>query len=606
MASRLSILLLTAIAIVRIMTAAHELSQTMDEPVHIGAGLQWLAAGRYDADAEHPPLARVAVALGPWLEGAVPTPDANAILYRNGAYRHNLMVARAGNLPFFLLALAVVGLWARRLFGNAAALIAVALFSALPPILGHAGLATTDMAAAATTAAALFCFARWLDAPSWKTALLLGTAIGLGLLSKFSFIIFFPAGAFALAVVRLPMRMPRLAHVAASSALAALLVWAGYRFSTESATALSVQLAPPPPDVVQKYARTPGYEWVRAEHLVSYYAYTDEAARHGKTRIDFVDWAKTSGYPSPLAGRYGDTMAGAPPVARGGAVHSLSPSADLPVPAPSFIVGIHVLEGHMQRGHPAYLLGRYSTHGWWYYFPVVLFFKTPLPFLLLALAGCAFCWRLGGEARGVALAPLAMLLPTMASSVNIGVRHVLPLYPLLAISAAVAVVRLPRLFASLLVAWYVIAGAAAHPDYISYFNELAAAHPERIAADSNLDWGQDLLRLAAIVQREHIRDLHVAYFGTADWPRHLPTAHPLERWTPVTGWVAISEMQRLLGGPDGHGDGYRWLAAYEPTRRVGKSIRLYYIPPPGNRPLPPAVPSGTIRTPSSGAHSSAG
>src|SRR5205823_5709372 len=150
------------------------------------------------------------------------------------------------------------------------------------------------------------------------------------------------------------------------------------------------------------------------------------------------------------------------------------------------------------------------------------------------------------EAIAVALMPMAMLLPAMTSGINIGIRHVLPIYPLLAISAAYAVVALwkrSRTAIIVLLAWYFIATALAHPDYMSYFNEAAGRHPERIAADSNLDWGQDLLRLAKIVRREHIDHLYLAYFGTADWRRIVPAAEELPQFTRVHGWVAISENQ---------------------------------------------------------------
>src|SRR5205085_8754551 len=117
-------------------------------------------------------------------------------------------------------------------------------------------------------------------------------------------------------------------------------------------------------------------------------------ARRAPRFVDFVDWAKAAGYPSPLAGRYGNTMVAAPPVPRRSAWQALLEpfraagqwmGLRVPVPAPLFIAGAELVEEHSRAGPPAFLLGRYSDRGWWCYFPVVLFFKSPLPFLILAL-----------------------------------------------------------------------------------------------------------------------------------------------------------------------------------------------------------------------------
>ena len=91
----------------RIASTYRVFSQTVDEPVHVSAGLQWLTSGNLNVDPEHPPLARIAVALIPYLEG---TRD---VLAPGPCYRHDLFVTRIGNLPFFLLA--GIGAWELRL-----------------------------------------------------------------------------------------------------------------------------------------------------------------------------------------------------------------------------------------------------------------------------------------------------------------------------------------------------------------------------------------------------------------------------------------------------------------------------------------------------------
>jgi hypothetical protein len=264
-------------------------------------------------------------------------------------------------------------------------------------------------------------------------------------------------------------------------------------------------------------------------------------------------------------------------------------NAHVPIPALELITGMIYVQRHSQIGHPSFLLGDYRDRGWWYYFPVVFFFKTPLPYSALAMAGIVLLVRRGtrrrdGEWIAVAIAPVAMFLPAMASGINIGLRHILPVYPLLTVAAAYAVCelwssanRVARPVVVMLLAWYFIATAIAHPDYLAYFNELAGRQPDRIAVDSNLDWGQDLLRLSDVTHREHIGRLHLAYFGSAVWTDQATTVESLEPGACTNGWVAVSETILKQGGLDHRGLGFRWLEPY-PSREIGRSIRLYHVP----------------------------
>jgi hypothetical protein len=582
---RLLIALLVLVAVLRVVSTYRVFSETVDEPYHVGSGLEWLTTRHYDLEPEHPPLARGLFALGARMEGVklLDSGDrlavGNAILYSNEHYSRNLALARAGNLPFLIVALVIVAVWTRRLFGGKAAMIAVALLGALPLILAHAGLATTDMAAAAMTIAALFAFARWLESPTIHRTLLLGIAIGVGLLVKFSFPIYFAVGAIVFAVVI--RRRPRVLRFGAAIAIALLIVWAGYKFDAGNLNdvRLGVFKDPTAPYVAAKYAKVPGYEWVRADIVDRFRNYGDLVSKTRGGSVDFVDWAKVAGYPSPLAGRRGDTLAGAPPLPRRGVVEVAKEpfrrawqwaAVKLPLPAPWFLVGFEYATWHAGNLHPSFFLGEHRDSGWWYYFPVIVFFKTPIAFLLLAIAGVVLLIRSGNrEAIAVAIAPLAMFAPAMASTLNIGVRHILPIFPLLAIAAAFAATRLPRVAAVVLLGWFFVAGVVAHPDYLAYFNE-TARHPERIALDSNLDWGQDLLRLARVVRERRIAHLWLAYFGTADVARHIASTEALPAGREADGWIAVSEMKM---------DQYRWLERYRPAQRIGKSIRLYFVPP---------------------------
>jgi hypothetical protein len=275
----------------------------------------------------------------------------------------------------------------------------------------------------------------------------------------------------------------------------------------------------------------------------------------------------------------------------------LGPLGRIPIPAPKILDGILQVRTHAVEGHTAYLLGRHSLHGWWYFFPVALSLKVPLGILILVAIGLAalvrehlrpFDWR----AWGPAVCAAAMLAVCMPASLNIGVRYVLAIFPMLAITAGMGAAwlfrrpnRLGSAAACVLLLWSAASSLAAHPDYIAYFNELGADRPERFLVDSDLDWGQDMNRLAAELKRRRVTYFHMACLYTGDDRRlDLPAWDGLEPYRPVTGWVAVSftmlkSQGWLVAQQQGRSDSaFAWLDRYQPVARVGKSILLYYIP----------------------------
>jgi 4-amino-4-deoxy-L-arabinose transferase-like glycosyltransferase len=511
-ARRTELALLAAIVVltvVRVAATHHVFSAVLDEPVHIAAGYNWIVKHSNAFDPVHPPLARAICALplarfqAPWDRGLIEA--GNDLLYQRDHYEHNLAAARRGNLLFLLIAMWCVWWWASRSFSRGTALVAVAFFGSLPPILGHAGVVTTDMAVAATLPLALIAFDRWLERRDAARAILLGLAIGLGLLSKFSFVAFFPICAAALLAARVKaLRSARgLATIAVAIVIAALTLWAGYFFDVGT-----------------------------------------------------------------IAHAQPDTNA---------------PFANVRIPAPLYWVGLHVVKMHDEVGHLSFLLGRYSEHGFWYYFPVVFFYKTPIAFLFLMIAGIVAIVR---ARRGIefVLMPLALMLFVLTSHINIGIRHILPIYPPLCVVAAAGVAALwrnvkGRVAAALLMAWLFAGVSLAHPDYLAWFNEFAGRHPERIAVDSNLDWGQDLYRLGRAARRHHIERGYVLVVASAIIMAHgYPAYDDVPRFKPATGWFAVSETALALD-PDTPKGGYDWLTKNRPYERIGRSIRLYYVPP---------------------------
>jgi hypothetical protein len=153
---------------------------------------------------------------------------------------------------------------------------------------------------------------------------------------------------------------------------------------------------------------------------------------------------------------------------------------------------------------------------------------------------------------------LTMVAISLTVRVNLGVRLVLPVYPLLAIVAAQGMMHLvreqagiaPRAIAGAALASAVFIAVRAHPDHLAYFNPLAGAHPENVLVDSNLDWGQDLYRLRDTLAARGVSDsVRVAYFGTADLSAAgVPNARALGVHEVASGWVAASETFRPASG----------------------------------------------------------
>jgi len=176
----------------------------------------------------------------------------------------------------------------------------------------------------------------------------------------------------------------------------------------------------------------------------------------------------------------------------------------------------------------------------------------------------------------------------MTANINIGIRHILPIYPLLAMIAGYGTVWLwtsyqfqiiSRFAVCLLMGWIVMSSVMAHPDYLPYFNEIASSSPERFVVGSDLDWGQDLHRLGVELRNRGVQKVSLECFGNAiHLGKHLglPLIKPLRRYEPTTGWIAIS-VRKLKDVRNPPHDGYKWLEAYEPVATVGKSIKLYYV-----------------------------
>lgn len=545
---------LVLLGVARILISYPSTAQVFDEPCHVAAALEFLDRGSYTLDAIHPPLARIAIGIALYVGGErYPTsgPGAssdnynivgNSILYDSGHYRRNLFMARAGVVPFFVFASLIVFFWAKRQFGELAGVLAVVVFTTLPIALAFSSVAYTDIVAAATQAAAFFALQLWLQLRSRRSCVVLGLAIGAAVLAKATTVIYLPAAAATMMVTK---RLLNPEQTSARSGvkstlwdcgtaliIASVVLWAGYRFS----------IGP-----------------------------VDDAMHLSSSSIPSFQH-----FPAPLRS-----------AAR--AVVVSNPS----LPAPAFLRGLAEAWVLNKSAPESYLLGQRKSGGYWYFFLVGVAVKTPIPVLILVLIGLA--GLVTRDRRWTSCAPavcaVAVLLVTMPVTYNAGVRHVLVVFPLLAILGGYGAAVLwsakarpwMRAILLLLLAWQIAETIGTRHDYIAYFNEFAGRDPSQVlVAGCDLDCGQDVNRLAEALRDRHVSHVSLALWSSADMSKSgLPGFVVLQPNQAVSGWVAISRRALRFGDvfhnryPQGAFD---WLSGYQPTAQIGKSILLYNIP----------------------------
>ena len=516
---------LVVLALLRVGSILTTFSFTSDEPVHVASGVELLVQKRYLIQVENPPLPRLILTLPLVLRGVdvdqnIPIERYQGMLLYAGGYRTNLLLVRAGNLLFLLLALLATWRWARLEIGPEGAALATFFLSLQPVILGYSGIANHDIAATAGLAVSLLAFSRWFDRPAFSRAVVAGLAWGVSIGLKFSLIALVPAACGAAYVCRVIYHRHErrssgtlLKHLPVVGLAAAIGLWATYGFT------------------------------------------------FGSLR----EWGLET--------------------TNGGPIAASIFGADTTLPAPHLVVGILGIYAFERIAFWSYALGQWTTTGWWWYFPLALAVKSTIASLVLPLWGFCATRRDRLTRRGwtvAAASAIAIILIVLPSRLNLGIRYILPVYvplSLAAASGALAMVgggrRSARIAAVTLMAWHGAASIAAHPDYFPYFNEVVRTNPGRILIDSNLDWGQDVLRLASVVKRKGIDHLGIALVGMHDFNYlGFPPTYTVNPSTPARGWIAVGEHVYWTGEREG---GWRWLHDHS-YERVGTSIRLYWLP----------------------------
>ena len=553
---RLLSLILGALFLFRTLHSAAQKSPTFDEPCFVAAGYSYLRTLDFRMNPEHPPFAQMLMGVPLLLvRPDLPLDDPSWASSQQGVFgwqflfRRNdadrvIFLARIPTMILVLLAAALVYGWARRLYGTSAAVWALLLFTLEPNVLAHGRLATTDVAAMLGIFGSLYFITTALDTGA-PTRYVLAWATGsFAFVSKYSTAFLLPCIVIvsAIGIARSRVGRARLARHGAI-ALCGLIVigyaaiWAAYGFRYRAAREEGVPFFIP---------------WKQI----------DPRAAFIKHAFAWMRW------------------------------HRVLPEG--------FIYGAQRALVTAGR-RPSFLCGRYSDTGWWYYFLVTFALKTPLSLLVLlgAQVGVTLRTRGRGAPAGLWAPPLLYFLWSLTSHLNIGHRHLLPIYPFIAVmggGCAAALNRqrrlVPRVVLGALAAWYALSSASIHPHYLAYFNELCGGPSEgyRYLVDSNLDWGQDLKGLKEFMDQRGIQQVKLSYFGTADPDYYgidyvyLPSFviyKPRRAREPVDlrGYIAISatNLQGVYAPP-------RLRALFAKFRKkkplgvVGHSIFVYNVP----------------------------
>jgi len=545
---------LLAVLVTQMALAIRQESLTWDEDNHILAGYMSWKTGDFGLNPEHPPLVKL-LATVPILNMPLHVPklqnrffkieaflDGKEFLSKNDANTMLFRVRMTAALLTVLMAL-LVFLAATEMFGAVAGFIALTLIAFDPNLLAHGAFVTTDMGLSCFLFASVYAFYRYVKAPSVWRLVLVGVAAGCALASKHTGILVFPM-LFALAVcealrTRARKQIARLAlALVVIAAIAVVLLWAFYGFRYN---ARPDGLAMNPPLAAFERGLRPLDTWFISTcarwHLLP------ESYLYGLVDVrKMVDW------------------------------------------------------------YPSYIFGKVYPHGVWFYFPAAFAIKSTLPFLaLLVLPIVAIAtrklkaWR---EILFLTIPPAIHFAVATFSTINIGLRHILPVYVFLTVLVAGAAwiyvrndLRWTFVIALLLVA-QAVSSTRSFPSYIAYANEWwgGPSKTYKYLSDSNTDWAQQLKAAKKYLDGRGVTNCWFAYFaeGVVDTGYYGIPCKPLI--TSDTMWVneemdipptidgpVLISAGTLSGFEFGSDDlnPYRQFMSLQPTAMIQNGILVF-------------------------------
>lgn len=558
---------LLCLLFIQLAASTYRNSITWDEDDHIFAGYMSLKHGDFGLNPEHPPFVKMLAGL-PLLDLHLRKPELKGRFFKTDAFLggqefifhndvgHDEIIFRAriaASLLTLLLAILVFTA-AQEMFGTAAGFIALGLMVTDPNVLAHGAVVGTDIGLSCFMFASIYGFYRYVKAPSVSRLIIVGIAGGFALASKHTGILILPMLLLlalcemirktdtADGISTLP-RGKRTLHLAGAiigmSLIAIVILWAFYGFRYQAREA-GLQLNPTLPQYLQQLSRP------REAHI-------------------------------------------------------LAAVAHLHLFPESYIYGLADVR-IMGDFYTSYIFGKVYPHGVWFYFPAAFVIKSTLAFLILL--GIAIWVVAAGKLRGsreilfLTIPPIFHLFTAMSAGMNIGLRHILPMYFFLyvLIAGAFAVlIKQNRRWAYVvvaLIAFQAVSGARTYPAYMAYENELwgGPSNTYKNLSDSNVDWGQQLHDTKKYLDQHDIKNCWFIYFaqGVVDFRDYgipckpLPTMdtlwvnEPIDAPPAVDGPVLISAGD-LSGFEFGGGklNPYEQLRQLKPTAVIDYAVFIF-------------------------------
>lgn len=513
-------------------------SATFDETNHLIRGLYPLSGKDFTLNKEHPPLVNLLQGLPVSIINKPILPSVDSEMHPFFHYSRRVlwsgnndgktMIFQARLVTVFLSVLLGLSIfwWAKKLYGYEGGLFSLALYCFSPAILAHSRLVTTDLGLAFFLFIYYFSLWNLLRFPSIKRVIVAGLCLGAAIGSKH------------LALLLIPIT------------LVVLLLAQGLG-KVEFRPALHFMSR----TILDRLDRARGIFYAIFVWLIIV------------TIAFFIVW-----------GLYGFSL-------------DYIEGSTILIPMPDYFEGLKQGWNSVKSGRVYYLDGEISDTGWSTFFLKAFVYKTPIPFLIILLG--ALIWRfldkepIGKEMGWIALALFCFVLALATKKVNLGLRYLLSIYPFLFLFAG-SLVKIPKFKAGLLVlfGWLAIEVFAAHPHYISYFNQFIPPEKKRFRlVDSNLDWGQDLPALASWQKDNKIKEIRLGYFGTANPEAYGVKYEPLpfflqEKWTgssqlELKGVIAVSAtlLQGVYNRPSGY---YAPLRERKPDVILGDGSMLIF------------------------------
>lgn len=457
-------------------------SMTMDEGIHLTGGVSFNAYNDYRIVPETGNVPRRLAAIPAMLvQSTRPSTDDTFWKTGNGWRTSDLFIYRDLQEPMWtiflgrcLILLFNIGIlfgvfkWSASLWGERGSYFSLVFAALSPSLIAHGSIITSD--AAATALYFLSCFTIWLlfNKVSLKHFIYSGLCAGLLCLSKFT------------CVLLVPYILCMIAYKVASPNPLKLKLWGiSNRLSKKSHKLMTLAGCSLALGIFMCFSIWLGYGFR--------YSGLNPALPEGQYRVSWTELDTQSGFVGEVVGEMRE--------------HKMLPEA--------FLYGfLHTYVHSKSRSN--YFFGEHDSEGSWLFFPFLFATKTPIP-TLIALVLSLFLLinkRLKKELDWdrlvpIIVAPAILAVVAVSSNLNIGHRHILPIYPFLfvligVVGAELFLTKKGRWINYSFVLLLAIGHVNTYPNYLSFFNGLIGGprNAHHYVIDSSIDWGQDIGRLS--------------------------------------------------------------------------------------------------------------